>query len=197
MSNISTLPVQNGTTLLTPATLTYVERYQSFARRTAESIIGLALTLIEAEENLNSGDFEAFCNAIAVPKGGSTYKKLRTIGNNATRFEPFVENLPNTWTTIYKLAKLEPDEFDRVTAILSPFVSAKAIDEAIGSKSQRSPQSLSNVDVKISLDDLVSVEKEKVFSVLLDLKERYGFTLDISEDFEKQILQFHRQALAA
>jgi len=32
--------------------MTYIERYRSFARKTAESVIELARTLVEAEETL-------------------------------------------------------------------------------------------------------------------------------------------------
>jgi hypothetical protein len=198
MSNISTLPVQNGTVMLSAATLTYIEKYKSFARQTAESIIGLAQTLIEAEEHLDPVDFESFCREVGVPKGSSTYKKLRAIGYRASRFEPFVDNLPNTWTTIYKLAKLEPDEFDRVTPILSPFVTAKAIDEAIGLNAKKMQHSSNSApDIKISLNSMSVADIVELCEFLSDCKNRYGFQLDLTDTLQQQILKFHKQSLAA
>ena len=47
------------------------------------------------------------------PKG-TTARKLKEIGEKLTRFQPYLEKLPNTWTTIYVLAKMDDHEFQRV-----------------------------------------------------------------------------------
>ena len=125
------LKVPNGTETLSAEVARYVDRYRGFARQTAAGIIGLATTLVEAEEKLSPAEFKIFCELVGIPKGGAIYKKFTKIGQAATRFEPYMEKLPSNWTTVYKLAALPPDKFDRVAQSLTPFITAREIDEKI------------------------------------------------------------------
>jgi hypothetical protein len=125
------LKVPNGTETLSAEVAHYVDRYRGFARQTADGIIGLAMTLVEAEEKLSTAEFKIFCELVGIPKGGPVYKKFTKIGEAATRFEPYMEKLPSNWTTVYKLAALPPDKFDRVAQSLTPFITAREIDENI------------------------------------------------------------------
>lgn len=125
------LKVPNGTETLSAEVAHYVDRYRGFARQTAAGIIGLAMTLVEAEEKLSTAEFKIFCELVGIPKGGPIYKKFRKIGEAATRFQPYMEKLPANWTTLYKLASLPPDKFDHVAQSLTPFITAREIDEKI------------------------------------------------------------------
>ena len=125
------LKVPNGTETLSAEVAHYVDRYRGFARQTAAGIIGLATTLVEAEEKLSPAEFRIFCELVGIPKGGPVYKKFTKIGEAATRFEPHMEKLPSNWTTIYKLAALPPDKFDHVAQSLTPFTTAREIDEKV------------------------------------------------------------------
>jgi hypothetical protein len=125
------LKVPNGTETLSAEVARYVDRYRGFPRQTADGIIGLAMTLVEAEEKLSKAEFKVFCELVGIPKGRPVYKKFRKIGEAATRFEPYMEKLPSNWTTVYKLAALPPDKFDRVAQSLTPFITAREIDENI------------------------------------------------------------------
>jgi len=91
--------VPNGTESLSAEAAHYVDRYRGFARQTAAGIIGLATTLVEAEEKLSPAEFKIFCELVGIPKGGPVYKKFTKIGEAATRFEPHMEKLPSNWTT--------------------------------------------------------------------------------------------------
>ena len=66
------------------------------------------------------------------PKG-TTARKLKEIGEKLTRFQPYLDKLPNTWTTIYVLAKMDDHEFQRVanSGVLHPFVTLKAIEDVV------------------------------------------------------------------
>jgi hypothetical protein len=88
-----------------------INRYNSFAKQSAENIIKMAETLVDAER-LSELERHAFCAAVSLSR--PTYQKLLKIGQEASRFEPFLEQLPNSWTTLYKLAALEIKQFDRV-----------------------------------------------------------------------------------
>lgn len=92
----------------------YVDRYQGFARKTAQSLIALAGTLVEAQAALTPQDFEEFCQLVRLEKGSSTYKKMMIIGKAAGRFEPVIDQLPNAWTVLYELAKLKPEPFEQL-----------------------------------------------------------------------------------
>lgn len=92
-----------------------VERYRRFARKSAENIIKLAETLIEAKHALGDSEMTQFCEAVGLEQEGSTYRKLIKIGKESSRFEPFLDRTPSNWTTVYKLATLPPDQFEQVT----------------------------------------------------------------------------------
>ena len=174
--NIVTIPTQafpNENLDIKPEILSFINRYQTFLRKTAESILGLAETLVQAEADLNAVDFSIFCEGVGVVKGSPTYSKLKQIGANSDRFRPFTNRLPNTWTTIYKLSKLRPDQFSRVSASLTPFITAKEIDEQIGVS-----QSVRTVyDFKIATGVLDGESKAEIYAASLELKERFNFTL--------------------
>ncbi|MGJ0394339.1 MAG: hypothetical protein ACR650_16600 [Methylocystis sp.] len=126
--------VQNGTAGTTAGWEGYVEKFQSLRKGTAESVIDLAIILVEAEDKLSKEDFCSFCGEAEIAKGQSYHKKLRTIGKNASRLKPHLEHLPHCWTTIYKLAQMPADKFDDFMAAgaLSPKTKAKDISKFLG-----------------------------------------------------------------
>ena len=67
------------------------------------------------------------------PKG-STARKLRVIGQSLPKLQPFLSVIPNTWTTLYELARLEEEDFRTVvdSGVLHPFVTLREIDEVRG-----------------------------------------------------------------
>ena len=162
----ATLKVPNGTETLSAEVAHYVDRHRGFARQTAAGIIGLATTLVEAEEKLSPAEFKIFCELVGIPKGGPVYKKFTKIGEAGTRFEPHMEKLPSNWTTVYKLAALPPDKFDHVAQSLTPFITAREIDE------------------KIELDRGFGRVAEKREDAERDVNEYAAWLLDKAEDGE-------------
>lgn len=130
-----TIP-EDRVTLITPRTLAYVERYRGFAKKTAECVVELAKTLIEAEQTLDASEQREFFRHVSIVKGSSVYKKLHVIGDRHSRFLPYMHKLPGTWTTLYLLARMPHDEFDRLARshILSPTTTARAITDATPKK---------------------------------------------------------------
>jgi hypothetical protein len=190
--------VPNGTTVLSPDVVEYVERCRSFARQTAEAIINLAKTLVEAEQRLDGEDFKVFCDEVYIPKGGPVYKKLKKIGETASRFAPYIEQLPNTWTTIYKLAAIEAEQFDDVAPGLTPFTTAREIDEMTGTKGSRSTAKVVKLhDLTISLDGLDPQMKRTVYEAICELKEKYHFSMTAAKALEGDTLCVEKQAQAA
>ena len=196
--NVPAMPVPNGTVVLSADTVKYINQYRSFARQTAEAIIKLGLTLIEAEDKLNPVDFKLFCDEVSVPKNGSVYKKLRVIGGSAKRLLVCADRLPNTWTTIYKLASVTPDQFERVADSLNPFITAKEVELLLGNK-PKSKDDKSDViaDFEISLGHLDIETKASVFEQIYELKKLYQFSVKSAKKLEEDIINLKKTAKAA
>lgn len=111
----------------------YVERYRTFARNTAQNIIGLGQTVDEASATLTGAELNAFCEQVGIEPNGSTFRKLRKIGAQAERLSAHMNSLPNNWTTVYALAHINKDKFDQIveSSTLSPTVSMKEISQVL------------------------------------------------------------------
>lgn len=114
----NTLPTQQQAAIpahttfqLSPAVEQYVERYRHYAKNTVESILKLSETVLEAEAKLSRLEIMIFCQEVGIEHNGPTFRKLRKIGQQASRFLPVIDRVPNSWTTVYELAKLENDKF--------------------------------------------------------------------------------------
>ena len=163
----------------------YVESYRSFLSKTADAILGLARTLVNAEAELEPAQFSAFCKEVGLEIHGSTYKKLKKIGESEIRFLVFKEQLPPTWTTLYSLAKLDAGSFDRVSSHLTPFITAKQINDILRPAAPVSKKRDTRVDIDLSMmdDDTAA----SIMSALQALKVQFNFKMRISSpiDFKK------------
>ena len=90
------------------------EQYRKFAKASSEDILGLAETVYVANQELNMRYLEEFYREVGLDPKSGTARKLKEIGEKLTRFQPYLEKLPNTWTTIYVLAKMQDHDFQRV-----------------------------------------------------------------------------------
>ena len=107
----------------------FVRRFNAAWKRSAEAILDVATTLVEAHEELSEKRLDQFYSEIGMDGKGSTSKKLRKIGEVRSRFNDVEDRLPNNWTTIYELARQEPDRFDELVeeGILHPAITLKEI----------------------------------------------------------------------
>ena len=175
-NQITINPVQNGTEIMSSNLSKYIDQYNSFARKTAESIIQLARTLIEAKNNLDPIEFETFTKKVNVDVNSSTYKKLMVIGNKASRFDADLEKLPQTWTTIYRLAKIDADQYELLSSnnVITPFMTAKVINDIVdSSKTNKTPTT--KHDVNINLKNLDASSKSEIYKMLYALKNKFNF----------------------
>jgi hypothetical protein len=132
-SNMDLTINDSAVNVMTPLTMTYIERYRSFARKTAESVIELARTLVEAEETLDQLQLREFFREACIEPNSPVYKKMKVIAEKSTRFDNHMQRLPSAWTTLYKLAALPANDFDRLaqTDAISPHMTAHEIDAAL------------------------------------------------------------------
>jgi hypothetical protein len=155
-----------------------VTQYRQFAKESAENIIKLAETLVRAKAGLSEEDFDRFCKEVHLEKDGSTFRKLMSIGEKISRFAPFFDRLPNNWTTLYKLASIDEEKFQLVTADAArfhPLMTARDIPLILGIPPRS--RKTQDHDVVIDLNGLDSDRKREVYQQLQLLKERFGFQL--------------------
>jgi hypothetical protein len=185
MNTLVTVP--NGTEIASPTYVALVTKYRTFAKQTAENIIRLAETLVEAKGKLQAADFLKFCAEVGLEHDGSTFRKLMKIGNEASRFEPFFEQMPNNWTTVYRLATLEKNVFERVTSDprFAPMMTASDVDLIIRGPSA-STERLSR-DWTIDLSPFDRSKKIEVSKKLADLVQQFGLRCAIGANLAKQI----------
>lgn len=187
-TNMVEFNVLNGTEIDSSTYVSLVQQYRHFAKEFAANIVKLAETLVIAKQNLAPVHFDKFCDEVGLHKDGSTYRKLMIIGENASRFEPFYDRLPNAWTTVYKLASIKQNEFDRVTKSdqFSPFMTAKTVTEVLG----KTPVSkkASAAAITIDLHDLGAPDQRAVYVELNKLCERFKLSLKLN-DALKEIVE--------
>ena len=190
-------PNGNSVECSSPAVLSYVSQYKSFLKQTAKSIIGLGTTIIEADQTLGRKDFDAFLREVNLSKTSSTYSKLTKIGEAAMRFESCIDRLPNSWTTLYTLAKMPREKFEIIEPQLEPMMTALQIRELTeatkaSQQSSRSTSIIATIDfTKFDLSQLPQIMKE-----LADIKSRYQIAIS-PNNFLKQELANRNLELAA
>lgn len=174
-------PVADG-----PSVQHFVTRYLSITKKSAETIVELSATLYEAETELNSPNFQQFCDEVKIEKGKSHHKKLRTIGKHHERLNRVVDRLPSCWTTIYKLAKLPSEDFQALVDddVLSAHMKAKDIDEHLESPSKKRRGSSVGHPLKIIIiySSVGPTEQAEIMKTLklwrdqwaLEIKSNYG-----------------------
>lgn len=113
-----------------------VVRYYGFGKASVKGILGLAETVRQAKDELGDKYLATFYERIKVKPDGSTYRKLIKIDSMRTRFEPVLDKLPNNWTTIYELAKLDDHEFRQLVDddVLHPLVRWQTILDRFAKK---------------------------------------------------------------
>jgi hypothetical protein len=180
------VPVQNGTELSLLDTL--ITRYMTFAKASAENFVRMAQTLIEAKSKLRILDFVDFCRRVGLEHDGSTYRKLLIIGRQASRFESVFDRMPANWTTVYKLATLEKDKFDRVTSDerFSPMMTGSEVDLIVKGKSGENSTRLSH-DCFIHLAGFETPKKREFCEKLEAFSKEYGFKYTISSRLKKEL----------
>jgi hypothetical protein len=119
----------------------FVREYKGYTKKSAEGILGLARTIMRVEDELGSLYRKAFYVEVGLDHDPSKLTKLKKIGENLTRFQPYLEDLPNSWTTLYELARLPDEDFGRVaeSGMLHPLATMKEIDAALGRSAAKGP----------------------------------------------------------
>jgi hypothetical protein len=172
--------------IMSPAYVALVDRYRLFTKQTAEAIIRAAETLFTAHETLAPVDFHRFCTEVQLVENGSKFKKLMEIGKAVARFEPHLDRMPNAWTTIYKLAVLESNEFEQV--VQSPsfesFMTANDVDVILKGPKAKSKLTKQTDGLIIDLSGLAKPIQRDVYRQLRELRQKFGFGVTANGEFK-------------
>jgi hypothetical protein len=107
-----------------------INRYRHWSKKSAEAIIEKASAFFDAENLSDDDEREIFYREVGYSRDDSTSKKYRKIGSRRSRLMAYLDILPDDWTTIYELAKLEDDQFQKLVDdnVLHPKITMSAID---------------------------------------------------------------------
>jgi hypothetical protein len=160
-----------------------VERFKLFSKQTAESILEQSHTVYRVSREFGLDYRTDFCQRVGLSPEGSTHKKLVAIGKQYTRLHAHVDRLPNSWTTIYDLAKMDVDAFNKLIKgdVLSPYVTAKQIGEALHGKKDK-PKRRRLVIVLDGAKEALAVSYK-----FKRLAEEHGLTLENFSSLERAL----------
>jgi len=182
----------------TPATsiADFVTQYRHYARKTVENIILLGKTVYEADKFLSQNDFKAFCNEVNLDSEGPTYRKLRIIGKMSERFNDHIDMMPNSWTTVYELAKINDDAFAKLIDgnVLNKDITSKEIKQSLdANESGKIVENIVNLTLKLEAKN-----PEMMFQMERDLKkiaQIYGARVKIDKEELHNEWQFKTENL--
>lgn len=86
-----------------------------FAKASTENTIAMCEVFFKAKHELGA-EFSRLCSALNYTADSSTIKKYILIGERAELFKPYLDRLPNTWTTLYQMTHLDGDELQQLLA---------------------------------------------------------------------------------
>jgi hypothetical protein len=109
-------------------------RYRAAAKKSSGATIAMATTILQAERELTGGPLTKFYSAVGLDPNSSTVRKLKKIGQVSPRLRLHLARLPNAWTTLYEVAQLKSDEFERLLAsdALHPLATWDELTTALG-----------------------------------------------------------------
>lgn len=114
MKIVKSVKTTSDATLITADVTKFVNEFNVYARKTAESVIGMGETVFNAKANLGD-DFSLFCGEIRFDEKSSAIRKFCKIGQKAALLKKYEKSLPASWTTVYRLTEFTDNQlFDYV-----------------------------------------------------------------------------------
>lgn len=107
-------------------TVVLVEKFQTHARKTAESILEMGKIVFEAKK-LADYEFSFFCISIGFDRSSPTIRKFEKIGEKYDLLISKSKSLPSSWTTIYDVAVLGNE-------VIEDYVNNGSINQATSAK---------------------------------------------------------------
>ena len=139
-------PLQNSiqTLLVNEKTLTnYIEQIKTNIYVGKKAMYFVARDVYDAQQSLSPSDFRRLVENFKW--NGSTQSKILAIGRSDNLFKIYKQGkLPSNWTTLYELATLTDEKFNKVEKLLEPDVSWNKIAKELGKTNKPDPNWLLN-----------------------------------------------------
>ena len=189
----------DDTEITTPRTAQYIERYCTFAKKTAEAFIDMAVIYAEAKTVLDCVEFKSFSKSIGVDSNSATSVRLIKIANEQGRFLPHLSRLPNAYTTLYQLARLDAPRFEALanSGKLTPFLTAKDIGEFCNKAASGS--NLNSKGAKnafIGFDCLAAKDKAEFWSKIIRIAQQYGTVINLDDKLATELFNLKMKEAA-
>lgn len=202
INSVNTLEQQSKKNALAPEIQRYTQEFLSFAKASTENTIAMCELLNRAkvefkqkEQNSKNKMFNTLCETIGYPKGANdpTIKKYVKIGEAAERFKPYIDRLPNSWTTLYEITQLDGKTFE--DAIENGTINIKMIGREVKSLKQlNNPNATKKIadkskkaTIQITLGSTERTQIDALFKELEVLKFSYKMEIN-PNDIAKTIL---------
>ena len=96
----------------------YVRRYQQSTKNAIEGILNMGEAVYEIytkfkSKELSEDDLKYFCKSVNLDSKSSTFRKYKAIGRNADKFRLYMDKLPSSFSVLYEMATLDPDDFEK------------------------------------------------------------------------------------
>jgi hypothetical protein len=178
----------------------YTQQFLSLAKTSTENTVAMCEVLHKAKQAFKEKDtknvlFTELCKSIGYDKGANdpTIKKFLRIGESAERFRPYLDRLPNSWTTLYEITQLDEELFNQ--AIEEGAINIKMLGKEVRSLKQinQTTEKLTTLpEKKLSIEILLSADTNKVtlenlLKELEALKLNFKFEMH-TDSFAKTVL---------
>ncbi len=126
----NTTVVLNGTFIASEM----AEKYNGFAKKTAESVLQMAKVVFDMKAQKNKVEFEKFCDLIGFKSDSSYIRKFVQIGNKFDQLIGNASKLPSTWTTVYQIALLSSEAIDTLLekGVINSTLSGANVKQVLG-----------------------------------------------------------------
>ena len=170
-----------------------VEKFNSFARKTAEGVLEMAKVVFEARK-LKDSEFYRFCEIVGMDGSSSTAQKLIAIGKKYDYLIGHSEKLPPNWTTVYEVAKLTEEQIESLIdrGVLTASLIASDLNAALG-KVKKAKTKLPNLlpngndeglGFRVQLSSKPDRETSKKIQKLIEELKKLNVQLQVGQTLE-------------
>jgi len=172
---MTTSNAQTTTTVdLTP----FVNRFITAYKKSAINVIELATVIGETYATLNEDQFKDFCKKIGYTNRSAYVSKMKTIYGNLGRFKDVMKDLPGNYTTIYDLARMPLEDFEKLVAdgSVKPTMKAPKVAKEV---TQKTPAT--TCVVKVSWNTMSTIGLMALQRLLTGFDTQYGCKIEFPE----------------
>ena len=155
------------------------KKYLLCNKKSVEQTLAKAEVIVQAEDEIGKKHLQNFYAAIGESPKGSTIKKLRKIGEKSQRFKPYMDRLPDNWTTLYYLAILPEDKYLSLATggILTPTATWKELSAHCIEAKPKKPKKV-RPRITLDLNDVPLGKRSRFVRQMTDICKEFSVPFD-------------------